>query len=389
MSCKVIFKASFGKEVDLQPRWEKGCPLQIMAFQVSRDTDSGDTFFQMRVRNISSKIINSFIAKIDITSCNGLCESQEIHPLDADIPAGKDYVPAPIKLSEADISSADVAIILVSMDKEEWKTADSPEPVLNLGQSALTSCALSERRAILAEKGFSKAADVNQDLKTDDLWWTCSCGQLNDRSRKKCCNCGIDFEELAAITALTEQELLMRAKQREQEKNEKAARKKKQHKLIALGGVAVCVIALVGILFYNIVVVPNQPFSAFLGYELGDDYASFKQGSVVEYDLAYKPSSINGVSGNLYAKSKSSTIDSLFWSSHSDDKTASSKVISELEKSYGQGQSVRVPNKEGTKIGGLESTYMGTQFITPSGIIYIVGSRSGGNVYVFQSATKY
>lgn len=137
----------------------------------------------------------------------------------------------------------------------------------------------------------------------------------------------------------------------------------------------------------------EAPLEVFCGFELGDPVSSWtntsKYGTMFGIDRA-----MDEVNGSLYADSSDDqTIDSLYWiSSNSYGNkqeivdTARERIIKHLTKKYGKGKEVIVP--EGV-IPHKKGAQHATQFITKSGIVYLVGPDSEYNIYVVQVENPY
>ena len=121
----------------------------------------------------------------------------------------------------------------------------------------------------------------------------------------------------------------------------------------------------------------------FLDYQLGDPIFSTQ--------VSEQTITINEVNGHLYAKSTdTTTITSLYWiSSNSNGNkqeivdTAHERIISYFENLYGRGEQVKVPSGFFPHYWGFDDETV-TQFITKSGLVYLVGPNSEYNIYVVQ-----
>ena len=56
---KVVFRSD-NQGADTSPGWEPGCPLLVNAVQVSRNTDTGQCYLQLKLSNISGATVTSF-----------------------------------------------------------------------------------------------------------------------------------------------------------------------------------------------------------------------------------------------------------------------------------------------------------------------------------------
>ena len=126
----------------------------------------------------------------------------------------------------------------------------------------------------------------------------------------------------------------------------------------------------------------------FLDYQLGD--------SILPDHISKQIITINEVNGHLYYESTdNTTIDSLYWvSSNSNGNkqeivdTAHERIISYFESRYGLGKEVIVPSGVFPRYWGFDDETV-TQFITETGLTYLVGPDSEYNIYVVQIKEPY
>lgn len=413
MPYKIIYKATSDKTEQHQTKWEVGCPLLIKAFQVSRDTVTGDTFFQMRLKNITADTIDSFVAKARFYAQDGTLESHEIHPLDADIPAGKDYVISPIQLDNSVITEIDVKIVSTSSKSSAWKSTNDPKPIPAPQSSSICKDALNERKALLSEKSLSKAAASEKDPLYEDSYWVCACGQLNGNSRDTCCECNANRKVLDSVFGKSEADLLKLKEQRDENQKVEQQKKKKRLKLLAFISAAICVAVVAGFFIYAKVIVPSQPLPAFLGYKvgdtIGDDFkkefeytklgSDYAEGFYSRYE-AIKPTEINGLKGYLCCNVKDNEIIGIYWSASSywfnkyTMKSNTQTILDEMERRYGKGEDVVVPNSGETKLdilGPRRTEYDAVQFVPSPNLVYIVCAieSSGDGVAVVECSSSF
>ena len=126
----------------------------------------------------------------------------------------------------------------------------------------------------------------------------------------------------------------------------------------------------------------------FLDYQLGDH--------VLPDFVSEQTITIDEVNGHLYSESiDNATIDFLYWvSSNSNGNrqeivdTAHERIISYFENRYGLGKQVNVQNGVFPHYWGFDDELV-TQFITKSGLVYLVGPNSEYNIYVVQIEEPY
>ncbi len=57
-----------------------GCPLLVNAVQVSRNTDTGQCYLQLKLSNISGATVDSFKLQADVSYVDGASETVELNP---------------------------------------------------------------------------------------------------------------------------------------------------------------------------------------------------------------------------------------------------------------------------------------------------------------------
>lgn len=212
---KVVFRADQTKQTLLSPLWEKGCPLLVEAVQVSRNVKSGKAYLQIKLRNISNEMINSFEAIAHINYAKEDPEETRLSYLDADIPAGSTKTLNAVSLEYSDVESATVTILECKDSSTHWKASNPPQPIplpitldlpdelldergkliwgdiftsssaFNTLSSAFDTPAEKEREQKLASK-YKQMQNLSPMI--EDNWWVCACGQVN-LNREECLNC--------------------------------------------------------------------------------------------------------------------------------------------------------------------------------------------------------
>ena len=134
--------------------------------------------------------------------------------------------------------------------------------------------------------------------------------------------------------------------------------------------------------------ITEQTPGMFLDYQLGDP--------VFPSYVSEQTITIDEVNGHLYADSvDDTTINSLYWVSANSNgnrqeivDTAHERIIGYFENRYGLGEQVSVPSGVFPRYWGFDDEPV-TQFITESGLVYLVGPNSEYNIYVVQIAEPY
>lgn len=259
---KVVYRADRSRDGSAHDiEWEHGCPLVFDAFQVSRDTETGEAFLQAKVRNICGEMVDAFEASFHCKYKDGSEEALTVNPLDADIVTGEYYSVQPMRLSQGDIESVFSAICSVTLSSGEWKSTSSPSEYPTRTELGICEEALAERALQLEKRGCGQSSLAAPfSVEEHPGWVLCACGQVNVETGR-CLNCGLSPLE-ADSTIEEEHSLLELAKARAEEKErlEEEARQKKKASREKARKVAPYLVACISIVavvaFVSIVVIP-------------------------------------------------------------------------------------------------------------------------------------
>lgn len=259
--------------------WEAGCPLFIEAIQVSRNTESGQAFLQVKVKNITATPIRSFDLGVNVSFEQNREQNVQINMLDADIMPGASKALSPIELTQGDVVGLRYKTLEVKTDDSLWQSQKDPEILPELTSLGLDDALSQERYKLLLEYG----AKISHEQRTQNPhmedkahieqndWWICICGHPNVES-DTCAGCNVSKEQIRQTES---KEFLERAiEQRKEGERAEAAKRKKAIKVGAVASVAVIAIIAILILIYNFAIVPSQLKSdyeaAIASYDAGD-----------------------------------------------------------------------------------------------------------------------
>ena len=252
---KVVFRSD-NQGADTSPGWEPGCPLLVNAVQVSRNTDTGQCYLQLKLSNISGATVDSFKLQADVSYVDGASETVELNPLDADVQPAKTHRPEPVSLAGSQITNVIVRVLSVSQPEIEWhaEAGSEPGPFPVATELVFEKKATAERAKSLEEL-YKDSSKYRHAVTLDNTWWVCSCGMPNvDRDR--CCRCDLSKDYLVALE--DEQSLIARCEERRIR-----TAKRKRKRLIASASFIIAVVAALAILFFTTdVIVPNASYNA-------------------------------------------------------------------------------------------------------------------------------
>lgn len=248
---KVVFRSD-NQGADTSP----GCPLLVNAVQVSRNTDTGQCYLQLKLSNISGATVDSFKLQADVSYVDGASETVELNPLDADVQPAKTHRPEPVSLAGSQITNVIVRVLSVSQPEIEWHAEAGSEPgPIPVGTELVLDKKATAERAKSLEELYKDSSKYRHAVTLDNTWWVCSCGMPNvDRDR--CCRCDLSKDYLVALE--DEQSLIARCEERRIR-----TAKRKRKRLIASASFIIAVVAALAILFFTTdVIVPNASYNA-------------------------------------------------------------------------------------------------------------------------------
>lgn len=252
---KVVFRSD-NQGADTSPGWEPSCPLLVNAVQVSRNTDTGQCYLQLKLSNISGATVDSFKLQADVSYVDGASETVELNPLDADVQPAKTHRPEPVSLAGSQITNVIVRVLSVSQPEIEWHAEAGSEPgPIPVGTELVLDKKATAERAKSLEELYKDSSKYRHAVTLDNTWWVCSCGMPNvDRDR--CCRCDLSKDYLVALE--DEQSLIARCEERRIR-----TAKRKRKRLIASASFIIAVVAALAILFFTTdVIVPNASYNA-------------------------------------------------------------------------------------------------------------------------------
>lgn len=228
---KVIFKLEqdWNRE-ELSIPWAEGCPLAVEKMQISRNVDTGEAYFQAKLKNISDREVLSYKAAFSCLFEEGEKEGESLVKLDADIPAAGSVEIRPIKLSRGDAKTASLSITEVKTVEGVWESSSEITSFAHDADLCLGEEAEKERIRQLKESGCLVSPGIGkQQCDIHDSWWRCACGCVNV-GYSRCRFCDLDPEVEKGLR--DEDSLVGQAQERKavQERKEKAEREEREKK---------------------------------------------------------------------------------------------------------------------------------------------------------------
>lgn len=240
---KVVFRSDSSTKGERALTWELGCPLALEAIQVARNVRTGKAYLQVKVRNISGALVESFKATFRVASKDGQTEAVETSLLDADIAPGASFSLPPRLLEASDVASVVCRIESASTAHATWTSKGEPVPVPIPPAFVLSDEAARERCRIVWGENITPVEEkkllpfAKRKPVLGNGWWVCPCGEANV-GRDACFSCGASHEALCLSTNEDVGALRTAA-----EKREKAQKKKSRRKGVLIAAVALVILA--------------------------------------------------------------------------------------------------------------------------------------------------
>lgn len=242
---KVIFREEGSADSASQIKWEPGSPLSLSAVQISRNTETSESFLQVKALNIADKMVNEVHAEAVVQYPDGSSETLTLDDLDADVKAGTAYTFDAVSLSRGDAARADVRMVKAKLaDGETWETTSEPSPVVPGDTVDLPESYASARLAYLADAGCSDVASATHKIDDHGDYWVCTCGQANLAS--KCAKCQLSKQDALSSekTDFLDSVIAQKKEAAEKIEREKRQQKNKIKRIgIIIGAVVVAIIA--------------------------------------------------------------------------------------------------------------------------------------------------
>lgn len=279
---KVVLRADQTDKTELTPHWTPGCPVLVEAIQVSRNTETAEAFLQLKLRNVSDKVVDAFDCSVEVSHGDGVAEEVSVSCLDADIPAGKDMSPKAVRLKQNTPERLTATMLEVKQGNSLWDPTQAlPEPA-SIALS-LSEKALKERERVLIKEGeLKKPASSLKDAVVDaGDFWICSCGQPNV-GRSRCCSCNVSkelllaWEDEGALEKAADERAKQAAKEEERRARMKATILKRAKIGAAIAIPCLIIISLIIALVINPAMQASAYDSALAAYDSGE-YAEAKE----------------------------------------------------------------------------------------------------------------
>ncbi len=260
---KVILRQSVDQDDNF---WEPGCPLIVETLQVSRNTETGEAYLQVKIKNLSAQTISSFHATFTASFEQQEDQVIEVKKLDADLAPGKDVTLPPTLLLDGAVQAVHYAIDQAKGKAVDWQSQTEVQPLPSVQLQPLDEEARQERSKLLKEAHISNEEATDRAIVVGDGWWRCACGGVTVGTTR-CNSCS---NEQSYLFELEQEEFLhKKAEERavaEKEVARKAAEKEAQTKehtkkalKVAIPVVAVLILAaLIWVLAINPMLQNNE-----------------------------------------------------------------------------------------------------------------------------------
>ncbi len=223
---KVILRQSLDQENSF---WEPGCPLIAEALQVSRNTETGEAYLQVKIKNVSGRTVSSFHATFTVSFNQQEDQIIEVKKLDADLNPGYNLTLPPTPLLDGDVQAVRYSIDLAEGEAIDWQSQTKIQPLPRTALQPLDAVALQERITLLQEARIRKAEAIDRAIVVGDGWWRCVCGGVTVGATR-CSSCS---NEQAYLSQLEQEEFLHNKAEQRAAAKEEAARQAAEEEALA------------------------------------------------------------------------------------------------------------------------------------------------------------
>ena len=230
--------------------YAENAPVVISAGALLKDNQTGTILAQLKIKNITNKVIKA--AKISILSFDTIgkqIDDETKHEY-LDLSVGRDYEfgqKVPITLSNNSTRSFSVTVNeIIFADNSIWNYGGEEWAALKEANKLISVLSDSEvAKQFKIEYGEKCEFEATEEK---DIW-ICSCGKINKKEESKCFHCGCYLQTLKNVdlAKLNENKDIRVAKEREQA----AQANTKRNKLIALISVSCIVVIVLSIMLSN------------------------------------------------------------------------------------------------------------------------------------------
>lgn len=289
MPYKVILRRTSCPQGAMGVTWEPGCPILVETYQVSRDTENADAYLQARVRNLSNKRVDSFVARFTLVTTDGQEIAADCHPLDADINPGEAFDITPLPLERPDISEARVLVCLAATPETTWESTGEalPLPAPKPLSTELDPTLVNERDLQIAALINGADSEMAQRHMTSihEGWWQCACGKINV-DRESCWSCGAALAELELLDSVEHLGELVERRATDHD-HRQASTKRVIRATSIIGGLIA--VALIMMSLFNNFVAPKLKYDEALAYAEKGEYSTSYSALVALDDYSDAP----------------------------------------------------------------------------------------------------
>lgn len=260
-------------------------PIVIEAGALQKDNQTGSILAQIKMKNISAKVIKAVKVKLTLFDVAGniLADGVEHQYLDLKVSRDESFgSKSAIKLKESTTRSFSVNITAVVFeDGSVWSGTANPWETLSQRTDLLNHFKSIE---LVKQFELTYGSPCHYVLLEEKDLWHCTCGALNKNNEPKCHKCGKSLKALqeldvpalqAAKEKRVEEERIAAEEKAERERKEAErerkeaemakiaaeAKKKRTKKIAAIVVPIVCVIVVAVLLVYKMVLVPSKQYN--------------------------------------------------------------------------------------------------------------------------------
>lgn len=217
-------------------------PVLIVAGALLKDGQTGKVLAQLKLKNISSKVIKALTVKLFPKDTTGQVLGDAIDFQYLDLHANRDDdfgSKTPIPFADKTTRSFDVVVSrVIFSDNSEWNETDTAWESLCLQQKDISLSLNDEELFKEYQLKFGEVCRY-EVIQPKDLW-VCSCGHVNRKEEAECHHC---HTSLIAFTSL-DWDALKQSKEERISKEKQAAKRRKKHNTIVAAILIPCVLVI-------------------------------------------------------------------------------------------------------------------------------------------------
>lgn len=224
--------------------YKPSSPVIILAGSLLKDNADGNIIGQLKIRNISDKVIKAVSVNISTKDVAGrdIGDLVEHHYLDLNVARSGDFgTQEPIIFSDNRVRAIELYVSeVVYIDGSIWN--DAGDGWKSLGEFALGETVF-DNKELFEQFKIDNGADCKYKPSVYNSIWLCTCGEINIIGEEHCHRCGRTLAVFDAIdNNKLNQEIEKRNDEERRQKEQDSKESQKRKKMICLASIIVVAI---------------------------------------------------------------------------------------------------------------------------------------------------